>query len=140
MFGMIPEHVGYDARYERYHGPKDKELSRNILDINKIYHALFNVIGMVEAINSLSYNVGAPSAKIKSKFGYRYDILEKPGLIYYSDDPLWLDAFIHQQCGKTPMETKHLQDAAQVFEEWSPQILQIAQTLPNPLRMNQAKA
>ena len=61
MFGMIPKHVGYDSRYDRYHGPKDKELSRHILDINKMYHALFNVVGIVEAIKSLSYNIGSAS-------------------------------------------------------------------------------
>lgn len=133
MFGMIPEHVGYDSRYERYHGTNDKDLSRNIIDINKIYNAFFKVIGIIEAINSLSHNIGAPSAKKKTKFGYRYDVVEKAGLIYYCDDPLWLDAFIHRQCGKDPMETKHLKDAARVFEVWTPQLLQIAQTLPNPL-------
>jgi uncharacterized protein (DUF362 family) len=134
MFGMIPEHVGYNSRYERYHGQKDKDLSANITDINKIYHTFFNVTGMVEAINTLSYNIGAKSAKNTTHFGYRYDVLEGTGLIYYCDDPLWLDAFIHQQCGKNPTHTDHLKKAARVFEKWSPQLLQTAQTLPNPLR------
>jgi uncharacterized protein (DUF362 family) len=133
MFGMIPEHVGYDSRYDTYHGMNDKDLSRNIIDINKIYNAFFNVIGIVEAINSLSHNIGASSAKKKTNFGYRYDILEDTGLIYYCDEPLWLDAFIHQQCGKNPRETEHLKEAARIFKEWSTSLLQMAQTLPNPL-------
>jgi uncharacterized protein (DUF362 family) len=133
MFGMIPEHVGYDSRYERYHGTNDKDLSRNIVDINKIYNAFFNVTGIVEAINSLSYNIGAKSGKIQTNFGYKYDVLESVGLVYYCDEPLWLDAFIHQQCGKDPMETEQLKEAARVFGEWSTQLLQVARTLPNPL-------
>ena len=133
MFGMIPEYVCYDSRYDAYHGTNDKDLSRNIIDINKIYNAFFNVTGIVEAINSLSHNIGAKSGKKKTKFGYRYDVLEGAGLIYYCDEPLWLDAFIHQQCGKDPMETEHLKEAARVFGEWSMQLLQIAKTFPNPL-------
>jgi hypothetical protein len=133
MFGMIPEHVGYDSRYKMYHGKNDKDLSRNIIDINKIYHALFNICGVVEAINSLSYNTGDPLAKRTSGFGYRYDVLERPGMIYYCDNPLWLDAFIHRQCGKDPMETKHLKDAGEIFGSWRPELIQIAKNLSNPI-------
>ena len=133
MFGMIPEHVGYDSRYEAYHGKKDADLSRNIVDINKIYNSFFNVIGIVEAINSLTHNSGNPTAKIKTGFGYRYDVLEQKGGIYYSNDPLWLDAFIHQQCERDPTETEHLIEAAKVFGSWSPQLIQTAKNLLNPL-------
>ncbi len=130
---MIPEHVGYDSRYDTYHGTNYNDLSRNIIDINKIYNAFFKVTGIVEAINSLSHNIGAKSGKKKTKFRYRYDVREGAGLIYYYDDPLWLDAFIHQQCGKDPIETEQLKDAAKVFGECSTQLLQIARTLSNPL-------
>jgi uncharacterized protein (DUF362 family) len=133
MFGMIPEHVGYDSRYDAYHGKSDADLSRNIVDINKIYHSFFNVIGMVEAINSLTYNSGNPTAKVKSGFGYSYDVLEHKGLVYYSDDTLWLDAFIHQQCERDPMETEHLREAKRVFGSWSAQLIQTAKNLSNPL-------
>jgi uncharacterized protein (DUF362 family) len=133
MFGMIPEHVGYDSRYEAYHGKNDAHLSRNIVDINKIYHSFFNVIGIVEAINSLTHNSGNPVGRIKTVFGYRYDVLEQKGLIYYCNDTLWLDAFIHQQCERDPMETKHLQEATKVFGSWSTQLIQTAKSLSNPL-------
>ena len=133
MFGMIPEHVGYDSRYEAYHGKKDADLSRNIVDINKIYISFFNMIGIVEAINSLTHNSGNPTAKIKTDFGYRYDVLEQKGLIYYSNDPLWLDAFIHQQCERDPTETEHVRKAAKVFGSWSLQLIQAAKNLSNPL-------
>jgi hypothetical protein len=133
MFGMIPEHVGYDSRYDRYHGKNDADLGRNIVDINKIYHSFFTVIGIVEGINTLSYNCGRPTAKIKSDFGYRYDVLEHKGLIYYGDDPLWLDAFIHQQCERDPMKTEYLREATGVFGRWSLQLLQTAKNLLNPL-------
>ena len=133
MFGMIPEHVGYDSRYEAYHGKNDVDLSRNIVDVNKIYRSCFNVIGIVEAINSLSYNSGKPTGKIKTRFGYRYDVLEKTGLIYYCNDTLWLDAFIHQQCARDPRKTEHLREATKVFRKWSTQLLQTAKSLSNPL-------
>lgn len=133
MFGMIPEHVGYDSRYDAYHGKNDAYLGRNIVDINKIYRSFFNVIGIVEGINTISYNCASPTAKNRSDFGYRYDVLEDKGLIYYGDDTLWLDAFIHQQCERDPMETEYLREATRVFGQWNTQLIQTAKNLSNPL-------
>jgi len=132
MFGLIPEHVGYGPRLT-YHGEADKDLCRSIADVNKIYRSFFNVVGVVEGVNSLSYNVGKENAKHKSVFGYRYDVLEGKGLIYYCDDPLWLDAFVHQQCGRDPKEEAHLQWASKVFTRWPPKLLREAKKLGKPL-------
>ena len=133
MFGMIPEYVGYDSRYKAYHGKNDKDLSRNIVDINKIYHSLFNVCGIVEAVFSLSYNIGDVLAKRRSSFGYRYDVLERSGMVYYCENPLFLDAFIHRQCGKDPKETNHLKNAGEIFGWWTPELIQTAKNLSNPI-------
>ncbi|MFX0162089.1 MAG: DUF362 domain-containing protein [Candidatus Hodarchaeota archaeon] len=132
MFGLIPEHVGYDSR-DTYHGKADKDLSQNIVDINKIYRSIFNVIGIVEGVNSLSLITDGKTGKYKTVFGYRYDVLENKGLIYYCDDPLWLDAFIHQQCGKDPMETEHLQKASKIFRKWPSELIEEAKKIENPL-------
>jgi len=133
MFGLIPEHVGYGSRHT-YHGKADKNLSQNIADINKIYRSIFNVVGIVEGIDSLGYNIGEETGKHKSVFGYRYDVLENKGLIYYGDDPLWLDAFVHQQCGKDPVKEKHLQLASNVFNKWPSELTKEAQKTGNPLQ------
>lgn len=134
MFGLIPEHVGYGSRYDTYHGEADKDLSRNIVDINKIYRSIFNVAGLVEGINSLSYNIGSERGNHKSAFGYRYDVLEGKGLLYYCDDPLWLDAFVHQQCEKAPLESDHLQLASRAFRRWPPEVIKRAREEGHPLQ------
>jgi len=133
MFGLIPEHVGYGPR-SSYHGKADKNLSQNIVDINKIYRSIFNVVGIVEGVDSLTYNAEEETGKYKAIFGYRYDVLENKGLIYYCDDPLWLDAFVHQQCGKAPMKTEHLQRATEVFREWPSELIKEAKKIGNPLQ------
>lgn len=133
MFGLIPEHVGYGSRFFTYHGKADKDLSQNIADINKVYRSIFNVVGIVEGINSLTYNIGKKTGKHKAVFGYRYDVLENKGLVYYCDDPLWLDALIHQQCGKNHTKEKHLQRASEVFRKWPPELIKEARKTGNPL-------
>jgi len=132
MFGLIPEYVGYGPRLT-YHGKVDKDLSQNIAGVNKIYRSIFNVVGMVEGVNSLGYNIGKETGKHKSVFGYKYDVLENKGLIYYCDDPLWLDAFVHQQCGKSPMEEEHLRVAYKTFRKWPSQLIAEAKKMRNPL-------
>jgi len=133
MFGLIPEYVGYGSKFLTYHGKADRNLSQNIVDINKIYRSIFNVIGIVEGVNSLTYNVGKETGKQKAVFGYKYDVLESKGLIYYCDDPLWLDAFVHQQCGKDPMKEEHLQLASSVFRKWPSELIKEAKKVENPL-------
>jgi len=132
MFGLIPEYVGYGSR-STYHDKADRNLSQNIVDVNKVYRSIFNVVGLVEGVLSLSYNIGAEKGKHKSVFGYRYDVLENTGLIYYCDDPLWLDAFVHQQCGKDPMKEKHLQLESKTFRVWPPELIEEAKRIGNPL-------
>jgi len=132
MFGLIPEHVGYGPRFT-YHGKADKNLSQSISDINKIYRSIFNVVGIVEGVSSLSYNIGEETGKHKSVFGCRYDVLENKGLIYYCDDPLWLDAFVYQQCGRNPIREKHLQRASKVFGKWPSELIKGAKKIGNPL-------
>jgi uncharacterized protein (DUF362 family) len=133
MFGLIPEHVGYGSRVSTYHGKASKDLSQNIVDINKVYRSVFNVVGLVEGVNSLSYNIGEKTGKYKSVFGYNYDVAENSGLVYYCDDSLWLDAFVHQQCGRDPVENEHLQYASSVFGEWPSELIKNAKKRDNPL-------
>jgi uncharacterized protein (DUF362 family) len=132
LFGMIPEYVGYGSRYV-YHGEKDMHLSENIVDINRVYRALFNVVGIVEGVRILSCEPGKGTATHSSKFGYDYDVMEDCELIYYGDNPLWLDAFIHQQCGRDPVKTDHLEHALHVFEPWPERVLSRAIEEGNPL-------
>jgi len=44
MFGLLPDPVR-----AWWHGPEDRRLNKSILDMTKIYAALFNLVGMFEA-------------------------------------------------------------------------------------------
>jgi uncharacterized protein (DUF362 family) len=134
IFGMIPEYVGYGSRFH-YHGKDDTNLADNIIDINKIYRTLFNVVGLVEGINTLTCNRRSVSKPYKAKFGYEYYVSENNGLIYYGNEIHWLDAFIHQQSGKNPNQTEHLTKAADVFGKWSSKILEVAKQMNDPLHV-----
>ncbi|NVM02504.1 MAG: DUF362 domain-containing protein [Candidatus Helarchaeota archaeon] len=134
MFGMIPEYVGYGARF-RYHGRADKYLALNIVDINKVYRSLFKVVGIVEGIHTLTCNMKGIHKPYRTLYGEKYFVSENNGLIYYGNDPLWLDAFIHQQCGKDPSKTEHLSKAASSFGKWPSKLLEAAQQMPNPLKL-----
>ena len=48
LFGMIP-----DPLRSYWHGPNNCAVAQNIVDINKIYHALFDLYGVCEALFSL---------------------------------------------------------------------------------------
>jgi len=135
IFGMIPEYVGNGSRY-RYHGKDDKYLADNIIDINKIYRSLFNVVGIVEGINTLTCDRGGVSKPYKAKFGYEYYVSENNGLIYYGNETHWLDAFIHQQSGKNPNQTEHLTKAADVFGKWPTKLLEVAKQMNDPLSVD----
>jgi len=135
LFGMIPEYVGKGSRYH-YHGKDDRNLADNIIDINKVYHTLFNVVGIVEGINTLSCDRRSVSKPYKVPFGYEYYVSENNGLIYYGNETHWLDAFIHQQSGKDPNQTEHLSKAADVFGKWPPKLLEVAKQMDDPLNVD----
>ncbi|MHA2007630.1 MAG: DUF362 domain-containing protein [Promethearchaeota archaeon] len=134
IFGMIPEYVGNGSRFH-YHGKNDINLASNIIDINKIYHTLFNVVGLVEGINTLTCNRRGISKPYKAKFGYEYYVSENNGLIYYGNETHWLDAFIHQQSGKNPSQTEHLSKAADVFGKWPSKLIEDAKRMDDPLNV-----
>ncbi len=135
IFGLIPEYVGNGSRYH-YHGKDDRNLTDSIIDINKIYRTLFNVVGLVEGINTLTCNRKGVSKPYKAKFGYEYYVSENNGLIYYGNETHWLDAFIHQQSGKDPNQTEHLSKAAEVFGKWPPKLLEAAKQMDDPLNVD----
>ena len=135
IFGMIPEYVGNGSRFH-YHGKDDRNLANNIIDINKIYRTLFNVVGLVEGINTLTCDRRSVSKPYNAGFGYEYFVSENNGLIYYGNETHWLDAFIHQQSGKNPNQTEHLIKAANVFGKWPSKLLETAKQMDDPLNVD----
>jgi len=137
LFGLIPDLASPGGRGD-YHGKGDRDLPRNIIDINKIYRANFNVVGMVEGIRSLTGHIDR--GEFHSMFGYDYEVHENTGLLYFGGDPLWLDAFICAHCGLDPkryttssLRRSHLALGFKELSPWPPELTHAAKEIGSPL-------
>ncbi len=106
LFGLIP-----GPSRGKFHGKEHAKLDRSIVDINKIYHSLFAVSGVIEAVCSAGY-LGAEEERTEVKPGC--------GAAFASRDIIALDAFATALSGRDPLGIGHLRLAGQVFGEWSP--------------------
>jgi uncharacterized protein (DUF362 family) len=141
IFGLIPDLVQPGGRGS-YHGKKDRKLPRNIIDINKIYRANFNVVGIVEGVRSLTGFINRGSHH--SMFGYDYEVHRNRGLMYFGTDPLWLDAFVACQCGIDPrsyatsvLPQPHLALGYRELDPWPEELEACARDLGSPLEGSQ---
>jgi len=87
LFGLIP-----DPFRPWWHGPKNSRIARSIVDVNKVYHALFNVYGICEALNTLG--VPHSEGRFETSLAYRYNIVEDLGLLVFGRDLVSLDAIL----------------------------------------------
>ena len=106
LFGMIP-----GPSRSKYHGKKDKVLAQCIVDINKVYHAIFTVKGVVDGVLTASRNI-LPKDAINPM------IVKNKGLFYGSENCVKLDAFVAAVEGKNPSEIGYLDLAATHFGAW----------------------
>ena len=108
MFGMIPT-----PWRRKYHGENEELLTQSIMDINKIYTTLFDVVGIIEGVFTTSETIGNPMEPV---------IHSNTGYIWASDAPLELDALVTTQLGLNPHGVEYLQQASEIFGSWSNQI------------------
>ena len=87
IFGMIP-----DPLRPWWHGLNGSRIGSSIIDINKIYHSLFNVYGICEALNATSFP--HPEGKFEDTFMGKYDIRENLGVIAFGRHLVSLDAIL----------------------------------------------
>lgn len=106
LFGMIPG----PSRW-KFHGTNDDKLAQTIVDINKVYHSLFNVKGMVDAVLTAS-NAPTEAEAIRPKTA------KDKGLLLGSEDCVKLDAFVACLEGKDPEKIGYLKLAASYFGGW----------------------
>lgn len=122
IFGNI-----VDPDRHNYHGQKDNDLSQSIIDINKIYGALFQTVGLTEAIyTAVRYTKDGTYAL---PWDFRYDLIESLGLAICGDSLVSVDAFVSQLCGLDPARIEHLKLAAEVFGKWPQDVVEQAKRL-----------
>ncbi|MCW4027292.1 MAG: DUF362 domain-containing protein [Candidatus Bathyarchaeota archaeon] len=87
LFGMIP-----DPLRSWWHGPKNSRIATSIVDINKVYHSLFNVYGICEALNTTAFP--HPEGKSEGTYTGKYNITEGLGVVAFGRDLVSLDAIL----------------------------------------------
>jgi len=123
IFGNIvePNRMGW-------HGTRDSDLARSIVDANKVYASLFDLSGLCEAIfTAIKYR---KEGKHPVPWGFRYDITENLGFAVYGDRSVDVDAYLAQSCGIDPNKVEHVRLAAEEFGKWNPILINEAKEHP----------
>ena len=110
MFGLIP-----DPLRSWWHGPEDNFLSQNIIDINKIYAAFFDVYGLCEGIYSAT--VSDPKGGIHVPWG-NYNIIENLGFAAFSNHLVSLDALICGLIDINPSQVEYIRLGEEIFGKY----------------------
>ena len=123
VFGNI-----IDPNRMDWHGNEDSELARSIVDVNKVYASLFEVLGLCEAIfTAVQYR---KKGRHPVPWGFRYDLTENLGLAIYGDRLVDVDAYLSQSCGIDPSKVEHVRLAAEEFGKWTSSIIDEANQSP----------
>lgn len=85
MFGLIP-----DPMRPWWHGPKNSRIATSIVDINKIYHSVFNVYGVCASLKKTA--VLDTEGEYKAEYLGRYSVVNGFGFIAMSRDLVSLDS------------------------------------------------
>ncbi len=88
LFGMIP-----DPARPWWHGSEESRIAMSIVDINKVYHSLFNVYGICEALKITA--VPHPEGKFPLFLPrMKYNIIEALEVVAFGRDLVSLDAIL----------------------------------------------
>jgi hypothetical protein len=112
LFGMIP---GPSRR--KYHGKEDSMLAQSILDINKVYRALFDVKGIVDGV----FTAVSPGDSAREQ-----TIHNNLGLAWGSESALDLDAFVSVLLQSDPEQVPYFKMAAETFGAWEDETIAMA--------------
>ncbi len=87
LFGMIP-----DPLRPWWHGLNNCRIAQNIVDVNKVYHALFDMYGICEALNTTAFI--HPEGKFEGIYSGKYDVVEDFGVVAFGRDLVSLDVLL----------------------------------------------
>lgn len=113
LFGLVP-----GPSRGRYHGKAHARLDQSIVDINKIYHSLFAVKGVVEAVFSAGWLEDETQGT---------QVRQGCGIAFAGEDIVALDAFVTASAGRDPAGVGHLRLAGETFGGWEATGLPVSQ-------------
>jgi len=123
LFGLIP-----DPLRSWWHGPNDEWLGRSIVDINKIYTALFKVYGICEALHYAT--VSDSQGEVKVPWG-SYSIAKDIGVLAFGRNLVSLDAILCGFIGVDPEKVSYIKLGEEVFGFYNRQQVEKAKASKN---------
>jgi len=87
LFGLIP-----DPLRPWWHGSKNTKIAQSIVDINKIYHSIFNVYGICEALRTTGCI--DPDGEYEGIFSGKYNLAEGKGIVVFGRDLACIDSIL----------------------------------------------
>lgn len=87
LFGLIP-----DPCRPYWHGREGSKIAGSIIDINKVYHSLFNMFGICEALSVTG--VSDPQGAHQGVYSGKYTLVDAPGLVAAGSNLVSLDAML----------------------------------------------
>jgi hypothetical protein len=85
MFGLIP-----DPMRSWWHGPDGSRIASSIVDINKIYHSIFNVLGVCASVDETA--VKDPGGLFVAEYSGNYSVVDGFGFLVMGSDLVYLDS------------------------------------------------
>jgi len=121
MFGMIPDPIR-----AWWHGKDGQYHQRSILDINKIYHAFFNMVGVSEAFDKTPI---WSSTGEYGEFDYKYYLVENLGFAGISSDLVQLDSVMYGLGGHNARDSEHIQLAGGILGKYDASLAELSHML-----------
>ena len=118
LFGLIP-----DPLRAWWHGPNNRWLGRSIVDINKVYSALFKVYGVCEALRYVM--ISHPEGEVKVPWG-NYNIVRDLGVVALGQPLVQLDAVLCGLIGVDPEKVSYLQLGEEAFGSYDRRLVEEA--------------
>jgi uncharacterized protein (DUF362 family) len=116
LFGLIPS-----PWRGKYHGEEDQLLGSNIVDINKVYHSLFDVKTIIEGVFTTSETID----------NFLLPAIHRDmNLIWGSGNSLELDALVTSQMGLDPNEVGYLSYANGRLGNWKEDTIALGRQNP----------
>ncbi len=115
LFGMIP-----GPGRAKYHGEGDRYLAQTIVDMNKVYRGIFDVVGVVDGVHTASIGRTAEEA-------IRPHTAKNKGILLGSRDCVTLDATVATMERRNPSRIGYMALAAETFGSWDVASVEAAQ-------------
>lgn len=123
LFGLIP-----DPLRSWWHGPNDEWIGRSIVDINKVYAALFKVYGICEALRYAT--ISDPEGEVKVGWG-NYSVAKNLAVLAFGRHLVSLDAILCELIGVKSEKVSYIKLGEEVFGTYDRQEAEKAKKATN---------